>query len=205
MQETGDGARAPATQFRASAERAILHEREPMWKKLARCYPPQLELLALALLVLALYLALSAYPTLPDTIPMHFDSAGIPDGWGSKNTVFIFPALSAFMYALFTFTNFWFAVTQDPRKLMSLPPRWKAALTDKQTEELRIFLNRCLFALKVLIQGLAAYGTYIAVEIALGRASRLGTPWFFFTAATLVLAGFMVWKSYRMTRTSHHL
>jgi len=173
-----------------------------MWRKLAKCYPPQLELVCLFLLVLALYLALSNYSALPDTIPTHFDAGGKPDGWGGKSSVFVFPAMSAFIYLLFTSIGIWFAITKDPRRLMNLPRKWKAALTVEQTEELRVFMNRCLFLLKVLIQGLAAYGTYITIEIAQGNASGLGAPWFLFTIAVLVLAGLMVWKSFRLYRTA---
>lgn len=173
-----------------------------MWRKLAKCYPPQLELVSLFLLVLALYLALSNYSALPDTIPTHFDAGGNPDGWSGKSSVFIFPALSAFIYLLFTSLNIWFAVTKDPKRMINLPGKWKAVLTAEQTEELRVFMNRCLFLLKLLIQGLAAYGTYITIEIARGRASGLGAPWFLFTIAVLILAGFMIWKSLRITRTA---
>ncbi len=176
-----------------------------MWRRLAKCYPPELELISLFLLVLTFYLALSNYPTLPDTIPTHFDAGGKPDAWGGKSAVFIWPALSAFIYFLLTSVSIWFAIIKDPRKLMNLPRRWKAALSDEQTEELRIFMNRCLFLLKLVIQGLAAYGTYITLEIARERASGLGTPWFLFTIAVLTLAGLMLWKSFRLYRTARRL
>jgi len=173
-----------------------------MWRKLAKCYPPQLEIISLFLLVLTCYLALFNYSALPDTIPTHFDAGGKPDDWGGKSSVFVFPAVSAFIYLLFTSIGIWFAVIKDPRRLMNLPRKWKAALTAEQTEELRVFMNRCLFLLKLLIQGLAAYGTYITIEIAQGNASGLGAPWFLFTIAVLTLAGLMLWKSFRLYRTA---
>jgi uncharacterized membrane protein len=183
-------------------ERAILHKRSTVWQKLAKCYPPQLELISLFLLVLTFYLALSDYSALPDTIPTHFDAGGKPDAWGGKSAVLVWPAVSAFIFLLITSIGIWFAIAKDPRRLMNLPRRWKAALTVEQTEELRVFMNRCLFLLKLVIQGLAAYGIYIIIEIAQGNASGLGTPWFLFAIAVLTLAGLMLWKSFRLYRTA---
>lgn len=47
--------------------------------------------------ILAAVLAyiLMLYPTLPDTIPTHFDAAGQINGYGSKNTLFFIWALTA--------------------------------------------------------------------------------------------------------------
>ena len=95
--------------------------------------------------------------------------------------------------------NVLFAIVKDPRKLINLPPKRKAALSNAQVEKLRIFLNRSLFALKILIQGLLAYAVYMTIEVALFRATSLGVPWFLFMVAILTLAGYMVWESFRIT------
>ena len=171
-----------------------------MWSKLNRSYPLQLELIPLGLLLLTGYLVFSAYPLLPATIPKHFNIAGVPDGWGSKNEIFIYPGLNALFYLMFTVFNVWIAVAKDPRQLINLPRARKAALTDAQVEQLRVFINRVLFLLKTLMQGLNAYGAYITIEVALGRASNLGALWFLILIAILTVAGFMVWKSFSLTR-----
>ncbi|MBX9695946.1 MAG: DUF1648 domain-containing protein [Cyanobacteria bacterium] len=49
----------------------------------------------------ALYTAFS-WSSLPDVIPIHFNLVGEPDGWGSKSTLLLFPALTAFIYLLHT-------------------------------------------------------------------------------------------------------
>ncbi len=112
--------------------------------------------------------------------------------------IFIYPAMNAFIYILFNFINVLLAVAKDPKKFINLPQKMKAVLTDAQAEQLRIVLNRSLFALKVLFQGLFLYSLYITIEVALGGASNLGTLWFFFMLAILALTGFMLWKSFRI-------
>ncbi len=172
-----------------------------MWQKLSKCYPPHLELIPLFLLAFTIYLALSNYATLPDTIPTHFNAQGIADGWGGKNTIFIFLGLSAFIYILFTAINVSFAAVRDPRSLINLPMERKAALSDTQVETLRVTLNRYLFLMKLLAQGLTTYLLYITIEVAWERASSLGTIFSLFILGILAVAGLMVWKALRLTRT----
>ena len=56
-------------------------------------------LLALGVAVLALQVVLVAtwYPTLPDTIPVHFNARGEADGYGAKGTLLAIPAISALL------------------------------------------------------------------------------------------------------------
>jgi len=171
-----------------------------MWQKLSRCYPPRLELIPLALLALTIYLTLSSYAALPDIIPTHFNAQGIADDWGSKSTIFFLLGLSAFTYILFTALNIGFAVIRDPRSLINLPGKWKAALSETQVEKLRRVLNRYLFLLKIITQGLTAYIVYITIEMAQERADSLGTPFFLFILAILAVAGLMAWKAFKITR-----
>jgi len=172
-----------------------------MWQKLSKCYPPHLELIPLFLLGFTLYFALSNYNALPDTIPTHFNAQGIADDWGSKNTLFFLLGLNAFIYILFTILNIWFATVKDPRALINLPAKWKAAISGTQIETLRVMMNRYLFLMKILIQGLTTYIIYITVKMAQERADNLGTPFFFFILAILAVTGLMVWRTLRITKT----
>lgn len=45
------------------------------------------------------------YPTLPETIPTHFNLAGEVDGWGGKNSIFIVPFISIVMFILLYFLS----------------------------------------------------------------------------------------------------
>lgn len=173
-----------------------------MWQKLARCYPPELELLPLLLLILAFYIALSNYSVLPDIIPTHFDAAGNPDDWGSKKLIFLSPAISAVIFILITASSVILAIVDNPKRFINLPQKRKETLTKAQAETLRIFMNRCLFVLKTLMLGLFAYLTWQTVEIALGKADSLGLLFWLLIGALFVLAGYMVWKSFSLTRVS---
>ena len=169
-----------------------------MWQKLGRCYPPRLELIPLALLALTIYLALSSYAALPDIIPTHFNAQGIADDWGSKSAIFFLLGLSAFTYILLTALSIWFAVIRDPKSLINLPEKWKATLSETQVEKLRRVLNRYLFLLKIIIQGLTAYIIYITIEMAQERADSLGSPFSLFILAILAVVGLMVWKAFQI-------
>jgi len=171
-----------------------------VWQKLSKCYPPLFELIPLLLLVFTVYLALSNYATLPDTIPTHFNARGIADDWGSKSTLLVILGLAAFLYILFTLLNFYLAIARDPRALINLPAKWKAALSETQIEKLRLTLNRYLFLLKVLMQGLFAYIVYITVEIAEERADSLGGPFSIVMLAILIVVGLMLWQAFQIAR-----
>lgn len=173
----------------------------PVFQKLARSYPPQFEFIGIFLLLLSFYLAWSYYPQLPDRIPTHFNFAGVPDGWGGRGSIFIYPVLGAAIYLFLTALNIAFSLVEDPRKMINLPANRKAALSREQIETLRIFINRSLFVLKLLIQGLMLYSVYITFEVALGRAGALGSLWYVFIAAILIFAMYLTIQSYRLTST----
>ena len=170
-----------------------------MWQKLKKSYPPQLELIALFVLVFTVYWVIANYAFLSETIPTHFDFQGIPDKWGSKNEILVFPIMGVFLYIVLTTLNIIVAVAKDLRKYINLPSKRKAALSDVIVEELRIFLNRSLFALKVVTQGLVAYLLFMSIEVAQGKASDLGQWWLMFLLAILMIIGYLLWKSYRLT------
>ncbi|MFC1860689.1 DUF1648 domain-containing protein [Chloroflexota bacterium] len=175
-----------------------------MWHKLNKCYPPTLELIPFLLLVLTVYLAFSNYSILPEKLPIDFDSRGVPEEWNSKNVVvFLYFGVGVFIYLLLTASNIWFAVTGDPKSLINLPKKWKAALNDVQTEKLRVILNRYLFILKILIQSMILYLLYSSIEIALERTGSIGTPMTLLVVAIFIIIALMVWKSFSISRTPH--
>tara|TARA_Y100000310_G_scaffold225564_1_gene227571 strand:- start:873 stop:1421 length:549 start_codon:yes stop_codon:yes gene_type:complete len=166
-----------------------------MWQKLSKCYPPTLELISILLLVLAIYIAFSNYSSLPERIPVDFNSQGIPEEWANKNMIFLYPSLGIFIYLGFTTINIWFAVTKKPKSLINMPNKWKDSLNDSQAEELRVILNRYLFALKIVIQSLILYLLYASIEVALEETSSIGG-----TAFTLITLAILVVTSFLMVR-----
>ncbi len=173
-----------------------------IWQKLGRSYPPQFELIGLFLIFLAFYLVISNYARLPETIPVHFGTQGTPDGWGNKNSLLIYPIMGLVLYVFFTVMNLLFALVRNPKQFINLPPRQKAALTESQAEKLRLFLNRNLFALKILTLGFLTYSVHTTIEVALKRATSLGPFWFLFLAAIMLLALYIVVGSLRLAVTS---
>jgi uncharacterized membrane protein len=172
-----------------------------MWQKLNKSYPLHLELIPLFLLLITFYLAWSNYTSLPDTIPTHFNAQGLPDEWAGKNSIFSFPAFGALIYILLTSFNIWLGLTKNPRRYINLPKKRLENLTDAQAEKLLIFLNRCLFVMKLFLPGLALYLVYATIEVAHGRATGLGFPFYLILAAIIGLVIFMVWQSLRRTAT----
>ena len=62
------------------------------------------EVLPIALIIIAFIIGLQLYPSLPDSIPTHWDAQGEVDGWGSKSfAVFFSPLLALGVYLLMTF------------------------------------------------------------------------------------------------------
>ncbi|MCD6599044.1 MAG: DUF1648 domain-containing protein [Dehalococcoidia bacterium] len=171
-----------------------------MWQKLTRCYPLQLELIPLTLLILSFYIVLSNYSSLPESIPFHFDAQGNPDDWNSKERIFLLPSIAAAVFVLLTSFNVWFASVNDPKCLINLPEKRKEALTEAQAELLRLFIGRCLFILKILILGLLTYLTWQTVELAMGNVSRLGSLFWLITSVLVIFVVYMVWKSFRLTK-----
>jgi uncharacterized membrane protein len=172
------------------------HEpKKPLWQRMGRCYPLQLELVPLLLLGLTIYLVLSNYSTLPDTIPSHFNAQGVADDWGSKKTIFFFPALVVPLYVFLSLFTAWISLVKDPKSLINLPDRTKAAISEARAEELRVLIGRCLFLIKTLTIGLMTYCIYATIEVARGEARGLGIAFYLIMGAILVSAAFMVWKS----------
>ena len=174
-----------------------------MWERWRRCYPLQLELFSLVLVFLCFYIAFSNYSSLPDQIPMHFNASGNPDDYGSKAWILSFPIASAVVFLLFTALNILFAAVKDPRRFINLPSGKKATevLTETQGEAIRVFVNRYLFVLKLIMLGLFTYLAWQTVEIAFGRSSSMGFWLWLFVVAILAVSGYMIWKLIILTRT----
>src|SRR3972149_94800 len=169
-----------------------------MWQRLSKSYPLQLEVIPLFLVFLGFYLAMSNYGSLPDRIPTHFGIQGAPDGWENKSEIYVSPTIGAFVYVMFGVIMALFAAVKDPMKLINLPQKRKAALTEAQAEELRLFVLRALLVMKLCMMGLTTYLTYNTIQVAMEREPGLGAPFFVFTAGILVAAGAMTWKSLKI-------
>jgi len=64
-----------------------------------------IEVLCLVLVLFIWVAVLVFYPRLPATIPVHFNLDGQPDLAGSKDQIFILPAIATFLYSGITILN----------------------------------------------------------------------------------------------------
>ena len=99
-------------------------------------------LLALVLLAIPFGYAAYVYPSLPDTIPIHFNIKGEADGFGGKDSIFLGPGIMA-VTGLFTFFLLSNIKNFDPK-------RYKAA-DDGMFKKLALFVVAFLSILALLI------------------------------------------------------
>lgn len=64
-----------------------------------------LEIISAVLLLGLLIYTLISWTSLPETIPVHFNAKGQPDGWGSRVSIFFSPLLALALYILLTLLN----------------------------------------------------------------------------------------------------
>jgi len=87
-----------------------------------------LEIVALFVVAAMIWLAVIAWPTLPDRIPTHYGVSGEPNSWGSKSTIWILIGIGSVLYGLLSllprFDGLWnlpVAITPENRaRLMPL-------------------------------------------------------------------------------------
>ena len=60
-----------------------------------------LQLISIAMVVYSYFLIQSSLPNLPPRIPTHFNAAGVADGWGSPDTLWILLGAQALTSAVF--------------------------------------------------------------------------------------------------------
>ena len=129
---------------------------------------------ALIVLMLGWWVAISSYPRLPDSIPVHFGVSGDADRWGGRWMIFLTPAIATTIYAVD-----WFMFAR-----MAGTPRIPATML--------LPLHLLLLELTLLF----TYVTWRMAEVAFGRAKGLGM-WFlpvvllavFGTSAWMIAAG----------------
>lgn len=98
------------------------------------------------------------WPTLPASIPLHFDAAGVPDRWGpsSAGNWFLMPAIATFVTAL-VLAIAWALPTLARRvpELVNVPQkrRWKALDAETRVKTL-LPMRWLLVALAIAVQAL---------------------------------------------------
>ena len=99
-------------------------------------------LLVIVLIAIPFGYTLYLYPSLPETIPTHFNIEGKADGWGSKGTMFMLPSIMGFtsLLSYLLLAN-----------LKSIDPKRAAKVDDSQYKKMAIYLVAFLSALSLVI------------------------------------------------------
>lgn len=113
----------------------------------------------------------SAYPSLPEQIPVHFDASGTPDRWTEKSPVVIFlPVALALVLGGFM-PLFGHLVIHAKRSVRGPDPRKSAAAQNR----FRTATGRFLCALTYPVTGMMLWIAIGQVRVAQGRSESLGT------------------------------
>ena len=121
-----------------------------------------LEAVALAALVSMYALAVGSWTELPEVVPTHFGISGGPNAWGSKQTIWLLPALGVLIYALLT-------VSARYTKFVNLP-----FPVDRNAPEVQRILARMMIAMKAVTMLLFAYIVWGQIRSAMSQANGLG-------------------------------
>ncbi|MBY5951156.1 DUF1648 domain-containing protein [Algoriphagus sp. NF] len=143
--------------------------------KKSRIHPFDLTLDILGIIAI---LALFAIPTifyerLPDSLPRHFGSDGLPDAFAGKGVIWVFPILGFFMYLIIRF------ISTLP-ELINLPFKVNPSESESQKKK----YGRMIRILNVAVIFTFLFLTFNTIEIGLGNQTKLPTG---FKSITLFL------------------
>lgn len=125
-----------------------------------------IEFISITLLILMWVYCFVNYMELPDTIATHFNGAGEPDGYGSKQTVWVIPIIATVMYIGL------FILNKYPHM-----HNYMVNITEENALKNYKFSTRIVRVVNFLCVLLMTYITYMIVESAFGKQFNLGT-WF---------------------------
>lgn len=121
-----------------------------------------LEAISVASLAAIIAVVATHWNELPNIVPKHFGASGKPNGWGSKNNLWILPATAVGLYVLLTLAALY-------QQLINLP-----ISVDRSRPEVRQILFRFANTLKAVILIILFYLSWASINTALGKANGLG-------------------------------
>lgn len=134
-----------------------------------------LEAVAAGVLVVIVAGAFVGYARLPARVPLHFDLRGIPDGWGSRASVFLLPAVAAAVYAVMT------AVSRARPWFWRVP----ALVTPENSSRVYSATSRLMRIMKVEVMLLV--GVVLWLVVASARAEQTRGGWIALGGAILLV------------------
>jgi uncharacterized membrane protein len=142
-----------------------------------------IEFLGISFLMILIAIPIFYNDQLPEKVPIHFNAAGMPDGFGGKPSLFILPATGLFMYILLT------VLTAFPH-IYNFP----VTITPENAEVQYRLATRLLRVLKAVILILFSFISWMSVRTAAGNAEGLGKiflPVFLFLISGIIIIYFM--------------
>jgi uncharacterized membrane protein len=127
---------------------------------------------------------------LPEIIPIHFNGAGMPDGYGSRSTIFLLPVIGAAVYLLMT--------------ILAVFPKsynYPVKITPENAAIQFSLASRFIRILKALILILFIYICYQTINTAMGLANGLGMaflPVFLLTITGSIIIYFVLARNNSM-------
>lgn len=125
-----------------------------------------LDIVSIAALVIVMVKIFTEWSGLPEIVPVHFNMAGEPDGYGSRFILLSMPAISLFMYITLSI------VARFPHTFNFAWP-----ITMENAEKQYRLAVDMLVWLKMELTVLFCFITWIMIQSAMGGSSGLGI-WF---------------------------
>ncbi|WP_157359695.1 DUF1648 domain-containing protein [Algoriphagus mannitolivorans] len=138
----------------------------PILKLEKRPFDWVLKILILCVIGFLLIYPFIYFSELPETIPVHFNFQGEPDGWGSKNGIWTLPAMGIFSYLLLAFFR-------SIPHVLNIPLQ----ITPENAERQYRLVTRMLSWLSLLILLISSVLVYKQIQAGFENSMRLG---FFF-------------------------
>jgi len=140
------------------------------------------ELIAAVGLVVMVGVVAMHYTSLPQVIPIHFNGAGVADGWGNKSMVWFLVAVGCVVYAGMTLASFF-------PNLISMP------VSRERLQAAQPIAIEMIGWVKVIAVWMFAWINWMTVSVAMGRSTGLG-PWFLPVTMVAIFGtmGFYLWR-----------
>ena len=138
------------------------------------------EAVAIGGMLYGIYLVITSYSNLPDTIPIHFNASGVADGFGKKGMIWLLPSLALIMVPGMLLLRRWPWISNVPLEI---------------TEENAVYqyglIVKLLGFLAAVVSLTFTTIVYDTIEIAHGGSSLLGV--WFIPALAVPIFGSMIW------------
>ncbi|MGQ2982482.1 DUF1648 domain-containing protein [Flavobacterium sp.] len=151
-------------------------EERPVIKIHATLTDKILEAMAIVLVAVLWTMLVFGYANLPETIPIHFNGVGDPDGYGDKNTLFLLPVIGTLLYFMLT-------VLSTRPHIFNYP----VAITPENAEKQYRISVRMMRAIKLSVLVVFCTIEYGSYRVALGKQEGLGSYFIIFVLAVIFI------------------